>query len=173
MKVDNIDELEMMLIEKGAKLEEIVNQKDLYFNHPKKDFKETDEALRIREGGNKNYLTYKGPKFDSKSKTRNEIEIEVMNAKQLSEMFDNLDFRKIAYVTKERRIYLLDEIYYYLDNVTSLGTFIEIEKIIEDKSSYEKTRDEIFQVIRTLKLDPKKNIRKSYLELLLDKRNEK
>ena len=173
LKVDDLNELEMVLVDKGAILEEIVNQQDQYFNHPIKDFNETDEALRIREDGDKTYLTYKGPKFDSKSKTRKEIDIEIENAKQLAGMLESLDFRKVAIVSKERRIYLLDGIHYCLDNVASIGTFLEVEKIIGDKSTFEKTRDEIFQAIKSLKLDPKTNIRKSYLELLLEKISEK
>ncbi|MGC9779067.1 MAG: class IV adenylate cyclase [Candidatus Heimdallarchaeota archaeon] len=173
LKIADLNELEMKLVEKGAILEEIVNQRDQYFNHPSKDFSETDEALRIREDGDRIFLTYKGPKFDPKSKTRIEIDLKVENAQQLSNLLEKLNFEKVAIVSKERRIYLLDGMHFCLDNVASIGTYLEVEKIISDKSFFEKTRKEIFRALKALKLDPKKNIRKSYLELLLEKSDTK
>ena len=54
-------------------------QEDIYFNSPIVDFAKTDEALRIRttkQGDEKHiFITYKGAKIDSESKTREEIEL--------------------------------------------------------------------------------------------------
>ncbi|HQU42072.1 MAG TPA: class IV adenylate cyclase, partial [Pirellulales bacterium] len=52
-------------------------QVDTYYSHPARDFAATDEALRIRRVGEKASITYKGPKIDSSSKTRQEIEAEL------------------------------------------------------------------------------------------------
>ena len=59
IKVDDFEDIEYKLLERGALLEEIVMQRDHYFQHPSKDFNKTDEALRIREDGDRFYLTYK------------------------------------------------------------------------------------------------------------------
>jgi len=77
IKAYNLEILEELLIEKGATIIDIINQRDHYFNHPSKDFQETDEAVRIREEGDLIYLTYKGPKIDKKSKSRIEEQVEV------------------------------------------------------------------------------------------------
>ena len=45
-------------------------QVDCYYAHPCRDFAVTDEALRLRRVGDVNYITYKGPKLDSATKTR-------------------------------------------------------------------------------------------------------
>ena len=37
---------------------------DHYFNAPDRDFAVTDEAVRVRSIGEKNFVTYKGPKID-------------------------------------------------------------------------------------------------------------
>jgi adenylate cyclase class 2 len=60
---EDLNTLEKELIEKGAKFISRVEQKDTYFNHPNRDFAETDEALRIREADGKTFFTYKGPKM--------------------------------------------------------------------------------------------------------------
>src|SRR5262245_28480201 len=48
---------------------------DHYLNAPDRDFARTDEALRLRRIGDTNRLTYKGPRHDSTSKTRTELEV--------------------------------------------------------------------------------------------------
>ncbi len=63
-------ELRSRLVALGAKFAPAVRQVDAYFNHPARDFAQTDEAFRIRSIGDENYLTYKGPKLDRTVKTR-------------------------------------------------------------------------------------------------------
>ena len=67
--------LESKLESLGATIAEPHGEIDLYFAHPGRNFAETDEALRIRRKGASNYITYKGPKIDRTTKTRQEIEL--------------------------------------------------------------------------------------------------
>ena len=85
--------VEAKLAELGAREAAVLVQRDTYFRAPHVDFAETDEALRIRRessvgnggedgesGGEREagweagraFLTYKGPKVDSDTKTRME-----------------------------------------------------------------------------------------------------
>ena len=73
---------------------------DTYFNMPEglRDFKKTDEALRIRKSieYNKNidsskqninyFITYKGKKLDKTTKTRNELETKLENGDLVKEI---------------------------------------------------------------------------------------
>jgi adenylate cyclase class 2 len=52
-------------------------QCDEYFNHPCRDFGQTDEAFRIRSCNGQTKLTYKGPRLDTVTKTREELELEI------------------------------------------------------------------------------------------------
>ena len=169
LKVDDFEEIEFKLLESGALLEEMVMQRDHYFQHPSKDFNETDEALRIREDGDRFYLTYKGPKFDPKSKTRVELNTEISNVENITHTLEQLGFKKVGIISKERKIYLYNNMQFCLDNVASVGLYVEVEKMIHDKSNFEKERDLIFKTMKELGLNPEKNERKSYLELLLEK----
>src|SRR3954468_18985093 len=71
------DEAALMarLRESGGHLETSIEQSDQYFAHPCRDFAKTDEALRIRKVEAKAFVTYKGPKLDTTTKTRREIEL--------------------------------------------------------------------------------------------------
>ena len=77
LSCDNPESVIKKLQELGAEQLDTESNMDIYFNHPIRDFKSTDEALRIREVDSQVELTYKGPKYDSKSKTREEITVKV------------------------------------------------------------------------------------------------
>ncbi len=74
-RVEDLDQLRQQLLELNAVFSPPVLQLDRYFAHPVRDFATTDEALRIRSVGNRSWITYKGPKLDSATKTRREIEL--------------------------------------------------------------------------------------------------
>ncbi|MEM4524643.1 MAG: class IV adenylate cyclase, partial [Archaeoglobaceae archaeon] len=65
-------------IERIARFLEEKEEFDLYFSHPCRDFAETDEALRIRVE-KKIKMTYKGPKVDEETKTREEVNLIIDN----------------------------------------------------------------------------------------------
>jgi adenylate cyclase class 2 len=56
--------LEGRLRRMGASHVEDLEQIDLYFSHPARDFGVTDEALRLRRENQRTAITYKGPKLD-------------------------------------------------------------------------------------------------------------
>ena len=86
-------------------------QKDIYFNSPIVDFAQSDEALRIRKTTSDNntniFITYKGPKIDQNSKTREEIEMIIENEEKAYEMFEKLGFKEVRTVIKNKDCNLL------------------------------------------------------------------
>jgi adenylate cyclase class 2 len=157
------------LIEIGAVNIKMEHQKDVYFNAPHKDFGETDEALRIREVPEKRYkryiLTYKGAKMDDVSKTRKEIEVDVLEAKNMALILENLGFRRAATVKKDRDIYHLNDFIITLDTVYDVGTFVEIEKEANEGDDTKETLDDIFNIYSRLGIEDGFE-RRSYLELM-------
>ena len=63
------------LIALGYTISPPIDEVDHYFAHPSLDFARTDQALRLRRRGETNLITYKGPKIDKTTKTRQEIEL--------------------------------------------------------------------------------------------------
>lgn len=138
---------------------------DIYFNHPSRDFAETDEALRIRKQNNEAFLTYKGPKIDAITKTREELNTPIDDPVVTQLILLQLGFLETFSVKKNRRKYLLDGITLAVDNVDGLGRFLEAEfETIE--ADYQVHRDRVVTVLG--KLGCRELIRKSYLELLLN-----
>jgi adenylate cyclase class 2 len=159
--------VESRILDLGAHFLWEGTQKDTYFNHPGRDFALTDEALRIREVGDKAYLTYKGPKIDAITKTREEIAVPVDDSEALSEVLKKLGFQEVRTVTKNRQKYQLKEFTICLDKVEDLGDFVELEAICDpsDSQRIEELRNTILNTLNDWNLT--KIERKSYLELLL------
>lgn len=162
------------LAEMGAERHDAVEQSDRYFAHPSRDFAGTDEALRIRTVGGQSCVTYKGPKVDALTKTRQEIEVPIGrtadDAPRFAEMLTRLGFREVKRVVKQRTPYALvwenRSLELSFDRVEGLGTFLELEAIA-DESEWDEARDSLLRLAERLGL--KNSERRSYLALLLEK----
>jgi len=154
----------------GAALEGEVFEEDIYYQHPCRDFAETDEALRLRRAGGTVELTYKGPKrLVGGSKAREEVTVRVDpgEAERLDRLLDRLGFRRAARVAKRREYYRLGSVSVSLDEVEGLGCFVEIE--YRGGGGVEEASRSIEEAAERLGLRGKPRVYKSYLELLLER----
>ncbi len=175
--VDAPGQLRQRLQQLGVRWLGEVVQEDLYFAHPVRNFAQTDEALRLRRQGEQLWLTYKGPKLDPKTKTRQELELPLAGQGEelwacAVEFLQHLGFRPLHHVRKTRRLGELPSelgpIGVAWDEVEDLGPFLELEKTCpEDQAPL--LQQTLLQLGQQLGLGPV--IRKSYLELLLEKEN--
>ncbi len=133
-------------------------QEDIYFSHPCRDFSKTDEALRIRCQGDETLFTYKGPKLDGISKTREELEVPCPEG--LKQILERLGFERVGEIRKRRRSFFKEGVTVCLDDVEGLGKFLEIESRSEDADSAE-------DLVGMLEEVGLKSERRSYLELLI------
>ncbi|MFB6084665.1 MAG: class IV adenylate cyclase [Halorientalis sp.] len=148
-----------------------VEQVDIYFDAPHRDFAATDEALRLREerdaDGTVTELTYKGPLVEAESKTREEIESEVADRERVQAIFESLGFSPAATVEKERDRFRIGEFTVTLDSVTDVGEFVEVEAECEREADVPAEREAAEDLLESLGLDPDDGIRTSYLGMLL------
>jgi adenylate cyclase class 2 len=174
--VSDPEQVKRQLLALGAILDKSREDVDHYFNAPDRDFGRTDEALRVRQIGQHNYVTYKGPKIDSQTKTRKEIEVALepgkVTADEFRQLLTHLGYRPVATVRKQRGICRLQRgafnVEIYLDEVEDLGRFIELE-IMATPNDLERARTTLLQIGQELGLGHSE--RRSYLELLLAKRS--
>jgi len=161
------DPVEERLGELGAERLADKTQEDVYFAAPHRDFAETDEALRVRRENGDECITYKGPKMDGETKTREEHETSVGDADVARAVFESLGFEEFGVVSKDRRVYSLDDgTTVTLDSVEGLGDFVEVEREAETTEEVEQPRGLVLETLGNLGLDPEDSVRESYLELL-------
>lgn len=167
-KVKSEKKLEEKLRKIGAKFDKEVEEEDIYFSHPSRDFGKTDEALRLRKMTKPKkefFLTYKGKKIDKITKTREEITIDIgsqSSYKNIREVLLKLGFKEVMEIKKRRKLYKHKNFLISIDFVKTLGTFAEIEK-----KSKKYDAKEMLGFMKELGLG--KSITKSYLELLMER----
>lgn len=170
--IADLADLEADLEAVGATISAPRTEVDLYFAHPARDFARTDEALRLRRKGRSNSITYKGPKIDTTTKTRQEIELPLRpgqeSAKAWAGLLDALGFAPVAEVRKSRRkvdiAWQGRRVEGSLDRVERLGDFAELELVVEG-AGVESARACLASLAERLGL--RRSERRSYLELLL------
>ena len=176
-------QLQARLTALGCVFSAPIKQTDLYFAHPARDFKQTDEALRLRrcvtgiikghgviEGsGEQACITYKGPKLDATTKTRREIELPIAGSyEQYRQLLEVLGFRPVREVHKTRTPGDLrwegSDLEVALDDVQGLGTFIELESLCNSEEM-EGAKQHLASLAAHLGLVHSE--RRGYLDLLL------
>jgi len=147
-------------------------QRDQYFAHPCRNFAQTNEALRLRTSGDNHILTYKGPVIDRLTKTRRELETELVStpvaANVMTETLIALGFQPVRIVEKHRRSATIRwqdrDITCAWDEVSPLGMFVEFE-IVTDDAGRAASADAVLSLAASLKLGEPE--RRSYLKLLM------
>ena len=177
--------LEQRLGALGAKWHAPIDQIDRYFNHPCRDFARTDEALRLRHDGDGVAITWKGPRIDTATKTRREIELPLFvepaeggdaassavstSIAEWTELLEALGFRPVATVAKRRqpaRVHWQGmEVDVARDSVAGLGEYLELE-LQASKAEVPQARACLESLAKELGCGNPE--RRSYLELLLE-----
>ena len=166
------DGLRAKLAGMGAKLAESRIDTDAYFNAPDRDFAKTDEAVRIRQIGETNCITYKGPKTDTATKTRTEIELTVEpgaeGAETAKRLLTALGYRPVAVGSKNRDVYQLTRAGFALevclDDAGAIGKFVELE-ILAEPEQFEAAKAVVLQTAADFGLTEVE--RRSYLAMHL------
>ena len=186
-KLRDKDEYEESLKNLGAKYVADIIHTDTYYKMPKglRDFAETDEALRLRrieefdvsltetlDHKFSSDLTYKGPKIDSETKTREEIVTEIGDPDELVQIFKTLEFRPILTLAKNRRLYTLDfnthHIEILIDEIEHLdGYYSELEIMASTEDEMDAGKTAIFGMMEKLGYLKTDSILTSGLELVI------
>jgi len=166
-RVRDLESVRTRLIRRGAEPLTSGTEVDIYFQAPHRDFAATDEALRLRHSGTGWELTYKGPRVPAgRVKAREEITLPVDAKDACIAILSRIGFVPAAEVRKHRDTYRLSGATVTLDQVEGLGEYVEIEVISSDTGA---AGEVIEEVRRELEIEGR-NIHRSYLELILERR---
>ena len=140
-----------------------VQETDLYLNGNDRDFRRTDEALRLRtvqtlpEGGAQTLITYKGPK----------LETSVEDFETMKKLLLSLGYRAAFTVKKTRRSFTRGAQTVCLDDVDGLGDYMELEELVPDEAARSAAVASLLSLLDTLGVERGALTRRSYLELLM------
>lgn len=145
---------------------------DTYLRHPSRDFRVTDEALRLRNLNGNVFITYKGPRLEGALKMRPELEVPL--AQETFEpwlrIWKSLGFEVVATVKKTREsfrvIALHSPVTVTIDRVEGIGTFAEVERVVDSEKELVAARQDIEAVATRLGLNTVE--KQSYLSMYLE-----
>lgn len=159
LKLNSFHEKLQLLKKIGAKQTQILNQKDIYYAVPK-------GLLKLRTENKKSTLIFYN-REEKRKRRWSEFYLLKIDDKNSSSFLKKL-FAVEAVVQKKRKLFLFYNTRIHLDNVKGLGKFLELETlVVNDKPDAEMRFKEI---IYFLKLDQSKQIRKSYRDLIIEKK---
>ena len=174
-KVSDAEKIRALLAAMGLQPEKAkpICQMDEYFQGVGRDFRQTGEALRLRIEDGRYCFTYKGkPDLENKgTKIRREIELELSgnNPAEARDFLIKLGFQPVGIVAKKRWQYIWGDSPGHgtvaLDEVEKLGTFIEVEFLVEEEDRDSATRriEEIARCLELAKPEPR-----SYLRMVME-----
>ncbi len=158
-RVRNISKLIKLLLSDKSYTYSEESQKDIYFK-----VKEGRLKLRIINSSEANLIFYK--RSDKRKIRTSEYILSRTNDFRQLENILKSQFEKLAVVSKQRNIFIKDNVRIHLDKVKSLGEFLEIEIIYKDLRAAKKQMD---FYIKFLGLNPVEFIKNSYSDLLIKK----
>ncbi len=170
LKSPSLEEIEKRLNQNSIEFMGKEDQEDIYFKYDYRDFKETDEAIRLRKTETGYELTYKGPKRGKYGKSREEITVKISkdDVSNIKAIMDKLGLHEAFRVKKVRKNFKLDNFILSLDRVENLGDFIELEGMDVSEEELRRKFEKLiidFNIVGEM-------TNTSYLELLL-MRNDK
>jgi adenylate cyclase class 2 len=87
----------------------------------------------------------------------------------MGNILSSLGFIPVATVSKKRKSFRVGDFFISLDEVRNLGHFIEVEIGAKDSRNYQEKVESIFKFMGKLGITRESSIRKSYLEMILEK----
>lgn len=113
-------------------------------------------------------ITYKGAKLDNISMSRKELETEVKDSNIVQEILENIGFKSVPPLIKERQYLKFNNVTACVDTVKGLGDYLELEIIVENNSEKEKSLEVLENLLLKLGYSMKDTINTSYLSMLMN-----
>ncbi|TWT92665.1 class IV adenylate cyclase [Stieleria varia] len=179
--VTDRDDLLQRLNALGSISGEVEQHSDTYYQHPSRDFAQTQEALRIRRVDGVASVTYKGRRYvqaDSSLKARQELEwclgSDDHDGANMDQLLIALGFTMVATVNKLRQSFHWatgewSDFSVTLDEVAAVGLFAEIELLVRDESQIAESTQRIAALTDALGLCQPET--RSYLRMTLEQQS--
>ncbi|UER67868.1 class IV adenylate cyclase [Borrelia sp. BU AG58] len=156
---------------KVKRILKLANQK---FKFIKKELKEDvyycnkKKTIRIRKFNSlTDVVTFKTKYLDNDTEVNKEIEFRVDNTNDFVRLLEEMEFKILYKKIKKSIVYKKENLTIEINEIENLGFFLEVEKIIKNRSELALAKAEIHEIIEDFQLE--NNIeKKSYFELLGD-----
>jgi predicted adenylyl cyclase CyaB len=148
-------------LEKTAKFKGKSFNKDAYYG------RDPGFSLRIREKDGSTNLCIKQKKVERGIETNKEIEIPISSKLKFEKVLEDFGFKKYDDgKTKKSILFTKGSLLIEVNEITSLGYFLEIEKQVESKKEVPKAKKELEAIFKTFGFSSKQFEKRYYLDML-------
>lgn len=134
MRVADLGAVRAALKAVGATRVGAVVETNRFYDAPDRKLGQADQGLRLRTNADaadparaEHVVTYKGPRQPGKFKTREELEFTTDDVAATAAVFAHLGYPLAFAFEKRRETWTLDDCEVVLDELPTLGTFVEVE----------------------------------------------
>lgn len=173
LPIPDPEEIKNRILEAGFKEQRFIEERDTYFDNACGDIRANGAALRVREtkdcrtGKKQAQINYKGKKLDTQTMTRRELETGVEDGAVCREILQALGYSPAEpEVIKIRTMLQNDFITACLDDVHGLGSFLELEILVESEEKKDAALDQIKDILNSLGYQVSDSVQTSYLSML-------
>ena len=153
------------LVDIGAEKKDEYNETDEYFRFEKDDQRRL--VIRLRRRDDKNLLTFKGSSRLKEDIAWQEWESEIKDSDSLKSLMLANGLVIVTTIKKFRTSYTFEDFEINIDNIKSLGNFVEVE-LISDNA--EEAHQKIIEFMRKeLSIGESDVVKKGYVQLMLEK----
>lgn len=160
-KVENLDDIMSFFKTNNCKISSINYQYDTIYVKDLDNVESTEGSiwLRVRKTNEIVELNYK--KQSAKKMESEEIEFEVSSYEKANSFLKALGFKEWVQVNKKRQYSKYKDYNICIDQVERLGTFIEIEILVDDddKTDYE---EQLLNIAKEMRVDINNRINSHY-----------
>lgn len=167
-RVQDIRSLQKKLISWGCNFTEPILQEDQIFlanGLTFSDIQKETAVVRVRQSGSVCLLTLKKRLLDKDELVKLEEEVIVSDRDRAVAILQHMGYHEVVRVNKKRVECPYEDLTICLDEVTRLGSFIEVEKLTED-DDITKTQKRLVEFLRSLGIDESDRIFQGYDTLM-------
>ncbi len=121
--------------------------------------------FRIRKQDGKVILTMKY-KASDRSRDNHERETTIEDANEVADMLERVGYSVGVRIHKSRRTAKYQGLELCLDDVSELGSFVEVEKLADDNADVDKIQSTLWQLLLELGIHPEDRVHKGYDNLM-------
>lgn len=161
-RVDNLDIFLEKLRSLGCEISDYINQADTIYveNLDNTDSVEGSIWLRVRQVNDKIEMNYK--RQAAKKSESQEIEFGVDDYEKANSFLKALGYNEWVRVNKRRRYSKYENANICIDEVERLGSFVEIEYLIDEDDKNANYEEELLKIAEHLGIDTSKQINSHY-----------
>lgn len=168
-RLDDIDQLVKRLEKLGCKMSAIQYQKDTVYVSDLKHVNSEAGSIFLRVRKNNDKVELNAKKHEKMMQSRKEVEFEVSSYEDANHFLELIGFEKWVEVMKKRVHTTYENCNVCIDEVDSLGSFVELEYVVGDLEDDQNILEKIERIAKKLGIDTTEEVHQYYDEMIAQK----